>query len=134
MIIARRRTITKEPGRAIGSFRESWVIWGAKAQKIARHSMAYSSSSLVPFSAVFCGFRKMERQMTPAFALAAASLEPAARLGKVDTEAEEGIAARYGIRSIPTMILFSHGREIAQQSGAMPAAAIVEWARTALPR
>jgi thioredoxin 2 len=72
--------------------------------------------------------------MAPAFASAAASLEPTARLGKLDTEAEQGITARYGIRSIPTMILFSHGREIARQSGAMPAAAIVEWARGALPR
>jgi thioredoxin 2 len=71
--------------------------------------------------------------MAPAFTSAAASLEPAARLGKLDTEAEQGIAARYGIRSIPTMILFSHGHEIARQSGAMSAAAIVEWTRGALP-
>jgi thioredoxin 2 len=72
--------------------------------------------------------------MAPAFAAAAAQLEPAMRLGKLDTEAEQAIAARYAIRSIPTMILLAGGREIARTSGAMPARAIVDWARAALAR
>jgi thioredoxin 2 len=54
------------------------------------------------------------------------------RLGKLDTEAEQAIAARYAIRSIPTMILFRKGREVARQSGAMPERAIVNWARSAI--
>ena len=59
-----------------------------------------------------------------------ALLEPLVRLGKLDTEAEQQIAGRYGIRGIPTMILFSSGKEIARTSGAMPAAQIAQWARS----
>lgn len=67
--------------------------------------------------------------MAPAFAAAAAQLEPVFRLAKVNTEEEQAIGAQYGIRSIPTMVLFKGGREIARQSGAMMTADIVRWAR-----
>ena len=67
--------------------------------------------------------------MAPAFEAAAAQLEPFVRLGKLDTEAEQAIAGRYSISSIPTLAMISKGKEIARQSGAMPASAIVGWAQ-----
>jgi thioredoxin 2 len=54
------------------------------------------------------------------------------RLGKLDTQADQAIAARYAIRTIPTMLIFKKGKEIARQSGVMPVQAIVQCARQAL--
>lgn len=81
---------------------------------------------LVDFWAPWCG---PCRSMAPAFEQAARLLFPAVRLGKVNTEEQQALAAQLGIQSIPTMILFAEGREKARTSGAMPAESIVQWAR-----
>lgn len=84
---------------------------------------------LVDFWADWCGPCKM---MAPAFAQATQLLEPRIRLGKVDTEAQPQISARYDIRSIPTLILFKNGRELTRQSGAMGTQDIVRWVNSKL--
>ncbi len=84
---------------------------------------------LVDFWAPWCG---PCRTMAPAFAAAAAKLEPDFRVVKVNTEDEQALSTRLGIRSIPTLVLFRSGREVARQPGALGEADIVNWARSHL--
>ncbi len=85
---------------------------------------------LVDFWAPWCGPCRM---MAPAYEQAAGLLEPQVRVAKLNTEEAQAIAARFNIRSIPTLALFVGGREVARQAGAFRTAQdIADWTRSHL--
>jgi thioredoxin 2 len=92
----------------------------------ARHLDHNDIPLVVDFWAPWCGPCKM---MAPAFVQAAAMLEPLVRVAKVNTDTEQALGTQYSIRSIPTLILFKNGGEVARQAGALTTQDIVRWVR-----
>lgn len=91
-----------------------------------RHLVKNDIPVVVDFWASWCGPCKM---MAPHFQSAAAELEPACRLLKLNTETAQEVSAQFAIRSIPTMIIFKAGKEIARTSGALDKNQIVHWVK-----
>jgi thioredoxin 2 len=94
------------------------------AANFEAHAAKSDLPLVVDFWAEWCGPCRM---MGPNFQAAAAELEPRVRLAKLDTEAEQAIAARFAIRSIPSLVMIRKGREVARTAGALPTPAIVQW-------
>ena len=78
--------------------------------------------TVVDFWAAWCGpCRVMAPQLEQA-----ASLRPQHRFAKVDVDAEPELAAAYGVRSIPTLLVLRDGRPVAAQAGVVGAAQLVQ--------
>ncbi len=89
-----------------------------------RHVTRNDLPVVVDFWAPWCG---PCLAMAPFFEKVAGALSLQFRFAKLDTEAQPAPAARFNIRSIPTIIVFRRGKESARQSGAMDAGALTRW-------
>jgi thioredoxin 2 len=97
--------------------------------RLERHLAKSGIPLLIDFWASWCGPCRM---MAPEFERAAALLEPAVRLVKVNVDEEPALATRFRVQSIPTLALAFKDRELARAAGARSAAQLVEWTRAAL--
>jgi thioredoxin 2 len=103
----------------------------AATKDFAKQIGANDIPVLVDFWADWCGPCKA---MAPIFEQVAAEFEPRIRFLKVDTEAEQVLAAQYNIRSIPTLMLFRKGAVVAQRAGATNAQGLRNWLRQHAPK
>lgn len=96
-------------------------LTGANVGSVLNHN---DIPVLVDCWAPWCGPCK---SFAPVFEQAAQALEPRMRLAKLNTEVEQKMGARWNIRSIPTLILFKQGKEVARMAGAMPLGQLKQW-------
>lgn len=97
------------------------TLIGATAQ---RHLEQSDIPVIVDCWAPWCGPCK---SFGPTFEQAAKKLEPKARFAKMNTEQEQSLATRFRIQSIPTLLIFKKGKEVARQAGAMSASQFESW-------
>jgi thioredoxin 2 len=94
-----------------------------------KHATRNDLPLVVDVWAPWCGPCRM---MAPHFEEAARRFGSQARFAKINSDEEPNLSARFGIRSIPTLLIFTNGKEIARQSGAMDLKTLSQWLQQAL--
>ncbi len=94
------------------------------AESFENHVGRASFPVLVDFWAPWCGPCVA---MAPVLDRAAAEWRTRLQVGKVNTDEQQQLAGRFGIRSIPTLILFRDGGEVARRAGASDLGSLTRW-------
>ncbi len=97
------------------------TLKGGNAQ---RHFEQSDIPVVVDCWAAWCGPCK---SFAPTFEQVTKQLEPKARFAKLDTDTEQRLAARFNIKSIPTLIIMKKGKEVARQAGVMSSQQFKAW-------
>lgn len=98
-------------------------------QNFDRHVNNTDVPIVIDFWASWCGPCQI---FAPIFADSASKLEPQVRLAKLDTEAHPQLAADYGVRSIPTLVIIKDGHEVARQMGATNMTQFQSWVKSVI--
>ena len=98
-----------------------------RSSNFDQHIVRNEVPVIVDFWASWCG---PCQALAPRFEEVSRQFEPHVRFAKVCTEDEPGIAQRFNVRSIPTLIAFRNGREVARQMGALDSATLARWVQT----
>jgi len=88
-----------------------------------------SEPVLVDFWAEWCGPCRM---IAPALEEISTEMAGKVKIAKINIDENPHVPSKYGVRSIPTLILFKDGQPLATQVGAWPKGKLVEWLKTSI--